>query len=78
MLSHLRHYCRYLLDQEGIMGEFEGRQDMGRPDDEIIMEKLVAHPVHVLKLILAALSFTDDCIPFIQTFGCKLKKTLCY
>ena len=60
------------------MAEFEGSEGQGWSNDEIIMEKLVAHPVHVLKLILAALSFTDDCIPFIQTFGCKLKKTLCY
>ena len=54
------------------MVEFEGSEGQGWSNDEIIMEKLVAHPVHVMKLIKAALSFNNDCIPFIKTFGRKL------
>ena len=64
--------CRYLNEHEGIILEVARYQDKGLPDEEIIMEKLVANPIHVLKIIRAALSFTNDCIPLIQKYVCKL------
>ena len=61
------------MHNEGIINEYEDSQAEGAlADEEIIMEKLVANPVHVLKVLIAALTLTIDCTPRIVNLACKL------
>ena len=61
---------RYLEDQLEIsleMSTFTTKMS----DDEIIINRLVANPIHVFKLIRRAIRFTDECLPQIQQFLCN-------
>ena len=61
---------RYLEDQLEIsleMSTFTKKMS----DDEIIINRLVANPIHVFKLIRRAIRFTDECLPQIQQFLCN-------
>ncbi len=62
---------RYLIDGFEVALELEAGRLEGLDEDEVFMERLVANPIHVFKLIKRALKFIERCFPQIQQSFCK-------
>ena len=69
--NKLRKHSRYLIDGFEVALELEAGRLEGLDEDEVFMERLVANPIYVFKLIKRALKFIERCFPQIQQSFCK-------
>ena len=59
------------MDQLEMELELEAGIIEGLDEEEVFMERLVANPIHVFKLIKRTLKFTEECFPQILHSLCK-------
>ena len=60
-----------MTDQLEMTLELEAGIIEGLDEEEVFMERLVANPIHVYKLVKRALKFTGECFPQILQSFCK-------